>query len=120
MPSKFVDNMTTSFIYTMIRLYLDYPGIGEFSWQQIKDNLPNKGYYFDVQYPITKENYESGIASIMKEARERDVYIVRKRGYYKIVNIREVLERYSKRQGIAPPSFKTPAINKTIWGGRDG
>ena len=118
MASVLTNNLTTTFIYIMIRLYLDNPGIGEFTWEKIFDNLPKARLESNNRHVVfVKDNFKSNVANIMREARERNVYIVRVRGYYKIVNIKDVIERYHKRQGIAPPSFPQSATNKAIWGG---
>ena len=117
MASPLLDSLTTTFINTMIRLYLDNPGIGEFTKEQIVDNLPRCSFYLDLPTLYPKDDCIRRLADIMREARDRKVFIVRVRGYYKVVNIKEVIERYHKRQNVTPPPFPMPATNKVIWGG---
>jgi hypothetical protein len=117
MASRMVENLTTTFLDTMKHLYLDYPGIGEFSKEQIINNLPRKSNYLDCPPAFPKADCVRRIADIMRCARDRGYNMVRVGGYYKIVNIKEVLEKHHKRQGMSPPPFPTPAINKAIWGG---
>ena len=117
MASDRIETMATSFRYTMISMYLDNPGTGEFDWETIYKNLTdrrrtNLGYtvYF------VKSDFKDNIADIIRCLREENVNIARKRVgdtyYYKIVNIQDVINRQNTANRL---HFQTPIKNSERW-----
>lgn len=117
MSSERIQKMTQTFTTTLIDLYLDNPGVGEFYWEKIYDNLPRNRMSQGGMILYTKNSIEGNIAEIIREAHEQGVFIVRKGKYYKIQNIKDVIVAYQKTQRMAPRPFPQPAIFRELWGG---
>lgn len=115
MSSERIQKMSVSLERTMMNLYLDYPGTGEFTWEKIEDNLPSKHLTnYNRHVLFTKSDIKDNMPEIMRELRDRGVNIVRKGNYYKIVNIEEIINSADKANEI---HFQAPNKYKELWGG---
>ena len=105
MASERMRLMASSFKYTMISLYLDSPGIGEFDLETIEDNLVNRHFAKNGSLLFTKSDILTNVADIIKELRDQGVIIGRLGSRYEIVNIEEVMnsdKRASENHFVNP------------------
>jgi hypothetical protein len=115
MSSDRIKKMATSWLYTVINLYLENPGTGEFTWEKIEDNLVKRHITDNGKSVLfRKGDFEGNMPDIIRELRDSGVNVVRKWGYYKIVNIDEVIKSNS-RASIS--HFQKPRKYKERWAG---
>lgn len=116
MSSERLSKMADSWLYSVMNLYLDNPGTGEFKDEEIREVLPKKHWESNRSILFIKEDFKNNIPEIMRELRDRGVIIVRKNNYYKIVNIKELIKSEYERN---PKHFNKPLAkiekNKEFW-----
>jgi len=120
MDDRMINRLVLNLRYVLVHLYLDNPGVGEFKWDQIYDNLPNlNGFDGNQKWHISKDTFKTNLSKIIKYASlpPYNMKIYQNGGYFKVLNIEDVIDAYHRCQKLIPPPFKKPKIFKELWGG---